>query len=32
MKKIKLGLALTGSYCSFSKLFAVLEDLGLEEA
>ena len=27
MEKIKLGLALTGSYCSFSKLFAVLEEL-----
>ncbi len=27
MEKLKLGLALTGSYCSFSKLFAVLEDL-----
>jgi len=30
MKKIKLGLALTGSYCSFSKLFAVLEELSRE--
>ena len=27
MEKLKLGLALTGSYCSFSKLFAVLDDL-----
>ncbi len=27
MEKLKLGLALTGSYCSFSKLFAVLEEL-----
>lgn len=27
MEKVKLGLALTGSYCSFSKLFAVLDDL-----
>lgn len=27
MEKLKLGLALTGSYCSFGKLFAVLEEL-----
>lgn len=27
MEKVKLGLALTGSYCSFSKLFAVLDAL-----
>lgn len=27
MEKLKLGLALTGSYCSFSKLFAVLDAL-----
>lgn len=27
MKKLTLGLALTGSYCSFSKLFCVLDDL-----
>lgn len=27
MEKLKLGLALTGSYCSFSKLFSVLEPL-----
>lgn len=26
-RKLRLGLALTGSYCSFSKLFAVLEGL-----
>lgn len=27
MEKLRLGLALTGSYCSFGKLFAVLDDL-----
>lgn len=27
MEKLKLGLALTGSYCSFSKLFGVLDAL-----
>lgn len=27
MEKLKLGLALTGSYCSYSKLFAVLDAL-----
>lgn len=27
MEKLKLGLAVTGSYCSFSKLFAVLDAL-----
>ncbi len=27
MKKLRLGLALTGSYCSFSKLVAVLPEL-----
>lgn len=27
MERIKLGLALTGSYCSFSKLFSVLDGL-----
>ena len=28
MNKLRLGLALTGSYCSFSKLMAVLLELG----
>lgn len=28
MNKLRLGLALTGSYCSFSKLMAVMPELG----